>query len=133
MNLGSDPADQVVRYTLEGSEFALKMTGTAANVVVQQKGYYVDSNGGATDPAKAALTQVGAADELTPDAGTHFVVKKAAPADPWEPLPTATPAPGAAAGVLDSTPKTGDVSFDALALAGLAFAALGVAAKRKLG
>ena len=30
MNLGSDPADQVVRYTLEGSEFALKMTGTAA-------------------------------------------------------------------------------------------------------
>ena len=54
-------------------------------------------------------------------------------ADPWEPLPTATPAPGAAAaGVLDSTPKTGDVSFGALALAGLAFAALGVAAKRKL-
>ena len=30
MNLGSDPADQVVRYTLDGSEFALKMTGTAA-------------------------------------------------------------------------------------------------------
>lgn len=30
MNLGSDPADQVVRYTLEGSEFALRMTGTAA-------------------------------------------------------------------------------------------------------
>ena len=35
MNLGSDPADQVVRYTLEGSEFALRMTGTAAkNFVV---------------------------------------------------------------------------------------------------
>ena len=30
MNLGSDPADQVVRYTLEGSELALRMTGTAA-------------------------------------------------------------------------------------------------------
>ena len=30
MNLGSDPADQVVRYTLEGSEFTLRMTGTAA-------------------------------------------------------------------------------------------------------
>lgn len=30
MNLGSDPADQVVRYTLEGGEFALRMTGTAA-------------------------------------------------------------------------------------------------------
>ena len=35
MNLGSDPADQVVRYTLEGSEFTLRMTGTAAkNFVV---------------------------------------------------------------------------------------------------
>lgn len=30
MNLGSDPADQVVRYTLEGSEFALRISGTAA-------------------------------------------------------------------------------------------------------
>ena len=30
MNLGSDPADQVVRYTLEGTEFALRISGTAA-------------------------------------------------------------------------------------------------------
>lgn len=30
MNLGSDPADQVVRYTLEGIEFALRISGTAA-------------------------------------------------------------------------------------------------------
>lgn len=29
MNLGSDPADQVVRYTLEGTEFALRISGTA--------------------------------------------------------------------------------------------------------
>ena len=30
MNLGSDPADQVVRDTLEGTEFALRISGTAA-------------------------------------------------------------------------------------------------------
>ena len=30
MNLGSDPADQVVRYTLEGTEFALRISGTVA-------------------------------------------------------------------------------------------------------
>ena len=30
MNLGSDPADQVVRYTLEGTEFVLRLSGTAA-------------------------------------------------------------------------------------------------------
>ena len=30
MNLGSDPADQIVRYTLEGTEFALRISGTAA-------------------------------------------------------------------------------------------------------
>ena len=30
MNLGSDPADQVVRYTLEGTEFALRLSGAAA-------------------------------------------------------------------------------------------------------
>lgn len=42
--------------------------------------------------------------------------------------PAATPTP---APVLDATPKTGDVNFGALALAGLALAALGVAAKRR--
>ena len=30
MNYGAEPADQVVRYTLEGTEFALKISGTAA-------------------------------------------------------------------------------------------------------
>ena len=30
MNYGSDPADQVVRYSLEGAEFALRISGTAA-------------------------------------------------------------------------------------------------------
>lgn len=42
-----------------------------------------------------------------------------------------TPAATAAPAVLDATPKTGDVNFGALALAGLALAALGVAAKRR--
>ena len=30
MNYGSEPADQVVRYSLEGAEFALRISGTAA-------------------------------------------------------------------------------------------------------
>ena len=30
MNYGSEPADQVVRYSLEGAEFALLISGTAA-------------------------------------------------------------------------------------------------------
>ena len=30
MNYGSEPADQVVRYALEGAEFALRISGTAA-------------------------------------------------------------------------------------------------------
>lgn len=30
MNLGNDPADQIVRYTLEGTEIALKLSGLAA-------------------------------------------------------------------------------------------------------
>ena len=30
MNYGADPADQVVRYYLEGTEYALKLSGTAA-------------------------------------------------------------------------------------------------------
>lgn len=30
MNLGSEPADQIVRYTLEGAEVALKLSGLAA-------------------------------------------------------------------------------------------------------
>ena len=30
MNYGSEPADQIVRYSLEGAEFALRISGTAA-------------------------------------------------------------------------------------------------------
>ena len=30
MNLGSDPADQIVRYSLAGTEVALKLSGLAA-------------------------------------------------------------------------------------------------------
>ena len=30
MNYGSEPADQAVRYSLEGAEFALRISGTAA-------------------------------------------------------------------------------------------------------
>ena len=30
MNYGSEPADQLVRYSLEGAEFALHISGTAA-------------------------------------------------------------------------------------------------------
>ena len=57
------------------------------------------------------------------------VVKPAPkPEEPWTPTPTATPAPVA---VLDSTPKTGAVSLAVLPLAALAFAGLGVAAKRR--
>ena len=34
MSNGSDAADQVVRYTLEGTEVALKLSGLAAKNVV---------------------------------------------------------------------------------------------------
>ena len=30
MNYGNDPADQIVRFTLEGTEVALKLSGLAA-------------------------------------------------------------------------------------------------------
>ena len=30
MNYGAEPADQIVRYYLEGTEYALKLSGTAA-------------------------------------------------------------------------------------------------------
>ncbi len=32
MNLGSDPADQIVRYSLAGTEVALKLSGLAAKI-----------------------------------------------------------------------------------------------------
>ena len=31
MNYGAEPADQVVRYSLEGTEVALRLSGSAAN------------------------------------------------------------------------------------------------------
>ena len=31
MNYGAEPADQVVRYSLEGMEYSLKITGNVAN------------------------------------------------------------------------------------------------------
>lgn len=107
----------------------LAMTGTAAQVMVQQPGYYA-ADGTVADAAKAKVTPVAASDELVADADNHFVVKKPAPKpeEPWTPTPTATPAPVA---VLDSTPKTGAVSLAVLPLAALAFAGLGVAAKRR--
>ena len=60
----------------------LEMTGTAANVMVQQKGYYVDEAGSATDASKAAMTSVGASDTVRPDENNHFVVDKYVPPTP---------------------------------------------------
>ena len=88
----------------------LAMTGTAAQVMVQQPGYYA-ADGTVADAAKAKVTPVTASDELIADADSHFILKQEPvvtpepkPEEPWTPGPTATPAP-----VLDSTPKTGDV------------------------
>ena len=39
MNYGSEPADQVVRYSLEGAEFALRISGTAAKGPQRQLQY----------------------------------------------------------------------------------------------
>ena len=33
MNYGNDPADQIVRFTLEGAEVALKLSGLAAKTL----------------------------------------------------------------------------------------------------
>ena len=44
MNYGSEPADQVVRYSLEGAEFALRISGTAAkNFVIFAQAVLHDS------------------------------------------------------------------------------------------
>ena len=32
MNYGAEPADQVVRYSLEGMEYSLKITGNVASM-----------------------------------------------------------------------------------------------------
>ena len=44
MNYGSEPADQVVRYSLEGTEFALRISGMAAkNFVIFAQAVLHDS------------------------------------------------------------------------------------------
>ena len=45
MNYGSEPADQVVRYSLEGAEFALRISGMAAkNFVIFAQAVLHDSS-----------------------------------------------------------------------------------------
>lgn len=46
MNYGAEPADQVVRYSLEGMEYSLKITGNVAKhvavfIAAALKWYYV--------------------------------------------------------------------------------------------
>ena len=53
----------------------LAMTGTAAQVMVQQAGYYNDA-GTVADAAKAKVTPVTASDEVQADPNSHFVVKR---------------------------------------------------------
>lgn len=53
----------------------LAMTGTAAQVMVQQPGYYA-ANGTVADAAKAKVTPVTASDEVQADSDRHFVVKR---------------------------------------------------------
>ena len=60
----------------------LEMTGTAASVMVQQKGYYVDEAGSATDASKGVMTAVSASDAVRPDENNHFVVDKYVPPTP---------------------------------------------------
>lgn len=53
----------------------LAMTGTAAQVMVQQPGYYA-ANGTVADAAKAKVTPVTASDVVLADPNSHFVVKR---------------------------------------------------------
>lgn len=112
----------------------LAMTGTAAQVMVQQPGYYA-ADGTIADAAKGKSTSVTAKEELIADQDNCFTVKKEpvpnpgtntddeAPA-PAPAAPAATPAP-----VLDSTPKTGNGASVFWVVAALALMGLGTAAK----
>ena len=60
----------------------LEMASTAANVMVQQKGYYVDEAGSTTNASKGAMTAVGASDTVRPDENNHFIVDKYVPPTP---------------------------------------------------
>ena len=53
----------------------LDMSGTKADVVVQQKGYYA-ADGTVADVSKSVLTPVTQDDKVLPDEGTHFVIDK---------------------------------------------------------
>ena len=44
MNYGAEPADQVVRYSLEGMEYSLKITGNVAKQVVKSRFLKLDSS-----------------------------------------------------------------------------------------
>lgn len=60
---------------LQQGTVTLAMTGTAAQVMVQQAGYY-DNAGTVADAAKAKVTPVTASDEVQADPDNHFVVKR---------------------------------------------------------
>lgn len=53
---------------------ALDMTGTAANIMVQESGYY-GADGETADPAKGKTTTVTTNDIVSPNNGTHFTVQ----------------------------------------------------------
>ena len=40
MNYGAEPADQVVRYSLEGMEYSLKITGNVAIFLAHRRRQY---------------------------------------------------------------------------------------------
>ena len=52
MNYGSEPADQVVRYSLEGAEFALRISGTAA------KNFFIFAQAVLHDSKKTAICRI---------------------------------------------------------------------------
>ena len=54
----------------------LQMTGTDADVVVQEAKYYTDATGKATDPQKAQTTEVSQNDTLVAHTDTHFVLDR---------------------------------------------------------
>ena len=54
----------------------LAMTGTAAEIMVQQASYYTDASGSNTDTDKAAVTNASAEDVVLADNDTHFTVDR---------------------------------------------------------
>lgn len=54
----------------------LAMTNTAATVMVQQAGYYVDASGSTTDDTKAVITELTASDVVLADDDSHFTVDR---------------------------------------------------------